>query len=104
MLLNCRLVQDIPALMQGILTKGLQDGSALVQQATLSTLCHVLSAAERVLASLDGAQRVEQRTYDKLLRDRAATTVQQGEAPGPCPVKGILKINWQIRPSSSAKG
>ena len=68
--------------MQGILTEGLQHGNALVQQATLSTLCHVLSTVGRVLASLEGAQRIEQRSYDALLRDCAATNVQQGEASG----------------------
>ena len=91
MLLKCRLVQYIPALMQGILTKGLQHGSALVQQATLSMLCHVLSAVERVLASLDRAQRVEQRTYDRYLRDCAAKSVQQGEASGPVLLKAYSR-------------
>ena len=77
--------------MQGILTKGLQHGNALVQQATLSTLCHVLSTVERVLASLEGAERIEQHSYDKLLRDCAATAVQQGEASGFVSLKAYSK-------------
>ena len=103
MLLCCRLEQDIPGLVQGNLTRGLQHGIGSGHKATLSMLCHVLSAVKRVLASLDGAQRVEQRTYDRLLRDYLATTVQPGEASGPILLKAYSRYTGRFDPRALPK-
>ncbi len=58
---------------QGVLTKGLQNTNGLVQQATLSVLCSMLSALERTLSSLDRAQRQAQNTYNDILSSQHTT-------------------------------
>ena len=63
---------------QGNLTKGLQCGNSLVRQASLSTLCNMLSAHEQTLSSLERARRHAQQEFDHLSSDHL---LQAGRPP-----------------------
>ena len=72
----------ISGVIQGILTKGLQNSNGLVQQATLSTLCNMLTALQQTLLSLDRAQCQAQKDYNNMLSAQHITEdIDTGKPP-----------------------